>query len=149
MSFSKDVATWAKKANGKVDARTRAIITALFSSIITSTPVDTGRARGNWQTSVSTPITGTTEREDPSGASAIAEVVSKQGGAGKVTFLTNNLPYIQVLEYGGYPDPVEKGTYVKGEGFEIRSEGGFSKQAPNGMVRVNMARIGAILRNAK
>ena len=52
-------------------------------------------------------------------------------------FFTNNLPYIETLEYGGYPNPVKKGTWVKkSKSYEVRSTGGFSKQvAPDGWVR--------------
>lgn len=55
-------------------------------------------------------------------------------------YISNNLPYITMLEYGGYPDPVKKGTYNKKTGqYEVRSANGFSKQAPNGMVGVTVA----------
>ena len=46
--------------------------------------------------------------------------------AGNVVYLTNNLPYAQRLEYEGW-----------------------SKQAPAGMVRVNMARIADIMKESK
>lgn len=148
-SFSAQVGDWAKKAKGAIDANVRAITISLFKGVILSTPVDTGRARGNWQTTVGAPASGTVERVDPSGASAIGEVTANLGGGGKVTWLTNNLPYIQVLEYGQYPNPPKRGTRLKGGGYEIRSIGGYSRQAPAGMVRISMARIGEIVRNAK
>ena len=47
--------------------------------------------------------------------------------------MANNLPYAHVIEYGGYP----------GDG--PNTVGGFSKQAPAGVVRVNVARFEAIL----
>lgn len=77
-----------------------------------------GRFRGNWQTSVSAPAKGALDRVDPSGASAVADVAVNMGGAGSITYLTNNLPYAQVLEYEAH-----------------------SSQAPAGMVRIAMARI--------
>jgi hypothetical protein len=67
---------------------------------------------------------------DPDGTAAIADVMANMGGAGKVTYLTNNLPYIQQLEYGGYPDPVKRGSWIKRSRhsgpahYEILSEGG-------------------------
>jgi hypothetical protein len=179
-SFGIQVAEWAKKAKGKIDTNVRGITLSLFKGIIMSTPVDTGRARGNWQTTVGEPATGTVERLDPSGSATVAELVANMGGAGKVTWLTNNLPYIAVLEYGLYPNPPKRGTLVSRgaavsslglSGFsgniglrqslalssrtrgapvyEIRSSGGYSRQAPHGMVRTNIARIGEIIRNAK
>jgi hypothetical protein len=148
-TFTAQVDDWVKKAKGAIDANVRSITIALFKGIILSTPVDTGRARGNWQTTIGAPASGTVEGADPSGAAAIGAVFANQGGAGKITWLANNLPYIQVLEYGLYPNPPKLGTRVKGGGYQILSVGGYSRQAPAGMVRVNMARIGEIVRNAK
>ena len=54
-------------------------------------------------------------------------------------WIYNNLEYIHVLEFGLFPTPVKKGTRIPGGGYEIRSEGGFSKQAPGGMVRLAIA----------
>jgi len=122
-----------KAVNADVDKQVRSITLSLFKSIIVGTPVDTGRARGNWQTSIGAPAAGTTERLDPSGGQAIAEISQNMSGAGGVSWLSNNLPYIAKLEYGGYPDGP-------------KTIGGFSRQAPAGMVRVNFARIVAILR---
>ena len=54
-------------------------------------------------------------------------------------YFTNNLPYIESLEYGGYPNPVKKGTWdKKKKQYVKRSEGGFSKQAPGGWVRTTL-----------
>jgi len=48
----------------------------------------------------------------------------------KKIFYTNNLPYIGVLEYGGFPVP----------GGDLTS-GGFSKQAPEGWVRKTLIQM--------
>ena len=77
-----------------------------------------GRFRGNWQTSISAPASGVVDRIDPTGSAATQETVTNMGGVGTITYLTNNLPYAQVLEYEAH-----------------------SSQAPAGMVRVAMARI--------
>lgn len=159
--FSRDVRRFVKKTKGNIDLQVRAITLELFRSIILATPVDTGRARGNWQTSVGSPKTGIVARLDPTGQAALGEVVANLGGAGTVTWLANNLPYIAVLEYGEYPNPPKLGTYVpkdrrkkaRADGdvtqaYEIRSAGGYSKQAPYGMVRVNFARVSEIVRRA-
>jgi len=85
-----------------------------------------GRFRANWNTSVTAPDETTTDAVDPSGESAIANVLAKMGGAGAVTFLTNGLPYGERLEYEGW-----------------------SKQAPAGMVRIAMARVGSYVAELK
>ena len=46
--------------------------------------------------------------------------------------MTNNLPYIQKLEYGGYPNPAKTGD---------KTVNGYSKQAPAGMVRISLEQI--------
>lgn len=98
MTFEADIAAFAKAAGESLDATVRAITIELFSGVIMSTPVDTGRARGNWQTTTETPATGEVDRTGETGS--IAEVHAKSGGVGSVTFLTNNLPYIMKLEEG-------------------------------------------------
>ena len=56
---------------------------------------------------------------------------------GGIVYLTNSLPYAMVLEYGLYPDPPKFGSKKRGEdGVAVHVQGGYSMQAPNGMVRV-------------
>jgi len=98
MSFKADISRFAKKTNSSLDEACRAIKISLFNSAIMDTRVRTGRLRGNWQTSTGSPITNTTQRTDPSGASAIQEVTQKTTGLGTVDYLTNNLPYAEVWE---------------------------------------------------
>ena len=98
----------------------RAQTIVLFTEVIVGTPVDTGRARGNWFLSNNTPSNKTTQSTSPS---AEAQKVPRNM-LGKKTFLTNNLPYIETLEFGGFP---KKST--------AKTSGGFSRSAPKGWVR--------------
>lgn len=102
MSFSIDIEKFAKKTQSSLSEASRAIKIALFNGIIRDTRVDTGRLRGNWQTSTGSPITSVIERLDSSeqgndGGSAQQEVLEKVTPFG-VDYLTNNLPYAQVWE---------------------------------------------------
>ena len=123
-----------------IDVIRRKVTLDVFSRVVKKTPVDTGETRGNWQTSVGAPILQTIDRDwDPTGE------VGDQVMASRVTdpvFLSNNVPWILKLEFGRYPNPPEKGTYIPrrhgGPRHEVRSAGGFSKQAPRGMVRVTL-----------
>jgi hypothetical protein len=125
MSFSDDIRRFTTKTVEAHDKITRTATLELFSGVIKATPVDTGRARGNWQTAVGSPAQAETDRVDKSGGEAIAEVESKTPqGAGQVTYLSNNLPYIDELENGS------------------------SKQAPEGMVRKNMDRVQRMVETA-
>lgn len=112
------------------------------------TPVDTGRARGNWQISIGSDNTSPIERNDPKNYGTVSQFKGEEikklnecKGDEKI-FIVNNLPYITTLEYGGYPDPVKLGTWNKEKKeYEKRSAGGYSKQAPSGMVGVTVANI--------
>lgn len=101
---------------------------ALYSSIVKKTPVDTGRARGNWNISVGHDVT--TESTDTKPQYKNVDDVPEVKGDESI-FISNNLPYITKLEYGGYPNPPKGG---KG-----KTINGYSKQAPEGMVGVTLA----------
>lgn len=125
MSWESD---W-KKIEGKIDRTLdkgiRATILELSTAIIKETPAKTGAARRNWQASIGRGATGVLAAEGSVGASqakAIAEVGQTVSVAvGDLYYLTNNLPYIERLEYG------------------------WSQQAPGGMVRKNMQNFNRLL----
>ena len=123
MSFARDLKDFELKFSGATNDFVQGVEISLFSAVIKDSPVDTGRFRGNWQTSTSSPATGVTINVSPSGSSAISAMTSlvQSLNDGRVTFLTNNLPYAERLEYG------------------------YSKQAPGGMVRKNVARFQSIV----
>lgn len=61
-----------------------------------------GRARGNWQSSTGTPASGETQKIDPGGGSSLADARSTAAQIGKndVSYIVNNVPYIQRLDRG-------------------------------------------------
>lgn len=120
MEFADDVKRFALDVRGESDKVVRTATLELFSGIIKSTPVDTGRARGNWQTSVGQPQGGTLERTGMEAALTEVQATVPEG-AGQVVYLSNNLPYIE------------------------RLENGWSQQAPIGMVRINVDRVRQML----
>lgn len=119
----------------KLNTALRVTAIKIWGDIIRMTPVDTGRARGNWFVGLNV-TDETSESNKNKGAGYIAKELPKDLVSQKV-FLYNNLPYIQKLEFGGYsqgPGSTDKTT----------SEG-FSKQAPQGMVRVSLLNWGPTL----
>ena len=69
-----------------------------------------GQARGNWQASISSPNTGTTATIDKSGSATLASINGKtQNAPGNVWYLTNNLPYISILEHDGWSTQAKEG----------------------------------------
>lgn len=123
-TLSLDISRFIDKTSKTADAEVRKICLDLLSGIVLKTPVDTGRARGNWMTSIGSPRTGTTLQTDKSGSGTIADGMGDIAKAtGNVFWITNNLPYIYRLEFEGW-----------------------SKQAPAGMVRVTINDISNKLR---
>ena len=96
-SFAEDVRKIARRTSDDLGRLCRAVKIDLFSSVIMDTRVDTGRLRGNWQTSTGAPKFAEIDRLDKEGTAAIAEVVQNVTAFG-VDYLTNNLPYAQVWE---------------------------------------------------
>lgn len=119
--FASDLRKFAEKCNRSLDDTCRAVAIKWFSSTVMSTPVDTGRLRGNWQITLDSPAQGVTNLLDTSGAQVVANISQQVGGVGKVNYLVNNLPYAESIEYG------------------------HSKQATQGMVRINFIRIKNII----
>ena len=123
----------------------------LFSEIILESPVDKGAYKashsitnaGGSTSYISGPV-----GESDSGNSQLAETKARQQiqgwrwtiNSGKI-IMFNNQPYAETLEFGGYPNPPLKGSWNKhNKSFEIKSEGGFSKQAPKGIYSLAILR---------
>lgn len=95
----------------------RGTLIDLAQKVIVRSPVDTGRFRNNWNSSINTPNSATTTTADASGSKAKSQAVNtiKKMDMGSTFYMTNNLPYAKRLEFG------------------------YSDQAPNGMVRITVA----------
>lgn len=97
---------------------------AFSTAVIEDTPVDTGRAKGNWQLTIGDPAEGVV---DDTAQEALRKVSfrSNYGSIFDVNYLTNNLPYIERLEFG-YSE----------------------EKAPDGMVRKNVIRFDRLVQAA-
>lgn len=91
--------------------------------IIMRTPVDTGRARANWQPGINARPSTSVASFDKSGRQATSAAKSSVSELkiGDVFSLVNNVAYIVPLEFG------------------------HSSKAPNGMVRITVAEFGIIV----
>jgi hypothetical protein len=119
-TFALNLAKQIEAANDKVESIVKVTMIELFNRVIQKSPVDTGRFRANWNCSIGSPDLSTSQAIDPSGSGAISKATSTVVSYtlnGQSVFLTNNLPYAD------------------------RLENGWSKQAPNGMVRLSMMEI--------
>jgi hypothetical protein len=111
-----------RKTISEADNKLRAFVLTLSNSVIKATPVDTGRASGNWFPDVNSTNITQKETGNASDSQVRVSVTASQVKIGDTYTLTNNLPYINKLEYGS------------------------SKQAPQGMVRVNIQRVSEAFR---
>lgn len=103
MSQGADIADFLRRGTEKqVSQATRRLALQALSGLVLRTPVDTGRARGNWQVSIGAPRDGETGTNDRAGAGTIAagNAVIGQQRAFQVIVLQNNLPYITRLNEG-------------------------------------------------
>jgi hypothetical protein len=96
----------------------------LLRRIVFRTPVDTGRARGNWQVARGGGSDSPLEKFDKSGGATFAAGASAIGSTKEFSLITifNNVNYINILE------------------------GGSSSQFPSGMVAVSLAETEAQFR---
>lgn len=73
--------------------------------VVMATPVDTGRARSNWVTSIGAPVFQNADPPGPGGAGPKAisqgqQVIAQwRVGAGPI-FISNSVPYIEPLDRG-------------------------------------------------
>jgi len=121
--FTLDIKNFVEKAKKNHETVARQVSFKLFSAVIKASPVDTGRFRMNWQTAGAVAPSGVIDGTDKGGAAAIGDAASYIFAASDWNefTLTNNLPYAERLEYG------------------------WSNQAPQGFVRVNVARFNTLL----
>ena len=72
-----------------------------MNRIVQRTPVDTGRAKGNWNLAIGEMDDSTTENTDKSGTITIARARSRVANAkiSDTIHIANGLPYIRPLEY--------------------------------------------------
>lgn len=140
MTFKADLTKWVQKAKGKQDAVVRKIVIDLGKSIIMKNPVGDGkywkmpvpkgyvggRSRANWMYGNGVMPSGAVDNIDPSGSKTIAKLVAQVSSTptASVHWIANSLPYIRRLEEG------------------------WSRQAPQGMVRLTIEEFQQTVRKA-
>lgn len=115
MGFAADLARLCEAAGDKAELVVRKAALDLGGQLLDRSPVDTGRFKNNWATSVNGMSTATGAGADASAAAArtMLQAQVAEWKPGQTIWITNSLPYAYRLEYDGW-----------------------SKQAPGGMVRL-------------
>jgi hypothetical protein len=116
-SFNSDLKKFARTVNLDIETVVRKVAFDIYKGVTQKTPVDTGRAKANWNMGYGNINYTVTEN-------TIFTALPPPNGAGKKPiYITNNLPYINALENGS------------------------STQAPNGMVSLTMNETQRMVRN--
>lgn len=102
--------------DGRLDQVGRAVGIELLGRIVRTTPVDTGRARENWNVSKGSedPTTREERREGAAISEGSAVMETLRLSKGEEAYITNGLPYIE------------------------RLNDGYSKQAPSGYIQTTV-----------
>lgn len=98
-SFNAALTKATKKIDGDIQKFIKQVCIETFRRFIMRTPVDTGRARGNWQIEINRPASGTIEE-------GLWDQVFEKGTAKlamippfSIVHITNNIEYVYHLEY--------------------------------------------------
>lgn len=107
--FAKSMEIAAQAIDGNVEKAIKDVAKNVGTMVIYSTPIDTSRARLNWQTTLDQPATSKLlqypeKPTDPSVGTASAlenlRATVDKYTIGKTVFITNNIEYIQKLNDG-------------------------------------------------
>lgn len=138
--FERRVMEWAKRLPQEaVNRNVRAISIVASNTLVDSTPVDLGEAKGGWHVSLTKATPKQKSSLDPSGAATKirnAAVIASVSAPWPVVTIYNNVPHIAILERGGF-DPANPGPSKdrrKGRFGRILVKNGYSVQAPRGML---------------
>lgn len=109
MNFADSILEFQSLVSQAVDNMFKDVVIEVGESVISFSPVLTGRFKGNWQLSVSTPTNYSLNTFDPTGASTLSKIVagSETLTAGEVAYIVNNLTYGYEIEVGGWPSGKE------------------------------------------
>ena len=137
MSFSSQVDDFILGVADSTDETIKGSAIALFGAIIKASPVDEGTFRANWYVTKDKPST----RVNPNGSAGENVILNRTANRilgienYKRIIMTNNLPYAPVIEFGEFPtgSANEAGSKVTTQGY--------SRQAPQGVVRTNVLRF--------
>ena len=123
-AFVGDLDKFAKKTEINIETVVRKIAFEIYIGVTKKTPVDTGRAKANWNIGTGSIDFSINENATSTAQGSAGRLTEPRKGAGnKVIYISNNLPYINALENGS------------------------SQKAPNGMVTLTMNEINRMVRD--
>ena len=119
------------------------IVLESLRRIVEKTPVDFGHLRLNWQVTIGVPAGA--EIPGDGRAPTIGNALTALAGLRpfQVVFVSNPVRYAEILETGGFvpKNPGPSSDPRKGRFGRVLVQGGYSVQAPQGMVAVTVAEL--------
>lgn len=114
--FSKVISSWTKDLAEAIDLTIQDTVIATGSELVDRSPVKTGRFKGNWQLTIGASPNSSLNVFDGDGSKTKSDITTtaRTFRAGEVGYLGNNVTY----------------------GYDIEFIPEYSKQAPEGVVRV-------------
>lgn len=105
MDFLDTIYEWIEETETKIDEVLQTIVLKIGNSVVTLSPVDTGRFKGNWQLSIDTGTSASILRYDQEGTATLADMAKKVNTftAGQIAYIQNHVLYGQDLEQGYSP----------------------------------------------
>lgn len=125
-SFAEQLGQFAEETMDKADSIFREIVMIVGETLVRLSPVDEGTFRGAWRFSIGAQDSTVYDTPDKDGAETIARMLAEVG----------NLTYGQVAN-------IQNATI-----YGIPLEFGHSTQAPNGFLRITIARFQQIVSQA-
>jgi hypothetical protein len=122
----------------RVNDNLKGVFLGGLQPVIAATPADKGIHRNNWFLTVGSPSISFGRKGSKTAQDSYNSLLKMPAYVlNKKLYFTNNGPGINSLEYGGFPNPVKKGSYIKkSKSYEKLSTGGWSNQVdPGGWVR--------------
>lgn len=94
-------AAYKRKVDDNLEKTVRATALTVMTNIVSNTPVDTGRARNNWNADINNVDTSITDQANPN-TTGTEKITAALGSykAGDTINISNNLPYIRRLNEG-------------------------------------------------
>lgn len=129
MALFEDVINrWVEEVEDDVKSILQTIVFRIGREVVTLSPVDTGRFKGNWQLTIGAPATSSLLRYDQSGGIVLGDMqrVVRTLTPGQVAYIQNTVEYGYDLEYGSSPQARD----------------------PDGMVRVTAAKFAILVNEA-
>lgn len=141
--FEKDIELFINKTHLNMKRVRVLAVYQLFQNIVEDTPLyvegypKRGQTKWNWVISIGQPNLRFLKGTDVSGKKTLergySQLMTVVGY--EDIYISNSVPWIMMLEKGGYPSPSKSG----------RTVGGFSTQAPNGIGKINVMQWNTIV----